>query len=107
MSAFDATRGGFGFEKPNDGQSHDWITPKKLIDLLGPFDLDPCESDNQPWPCATKGYRLGRGEDGLVLPWQGVVYSNPPYGPHVIKWAKKMAEHRNGIFLIFSRTETE
>lgn len=47
----------------------DWITPKWIIDRFGPFDLDPCESDTQPWPCARRGYRVCRGEDGLMLPW--------------------------------------
>lgn len=108
MANFDATRAGFGYEKPNEGQSVSWITPKGLIDILGPFDLDPCEDDQQPWPCATKGYRLGRGEDGLVLPWQGRVFCNPPYGNGVeLPWAVRMLEHRNGILLIFTRTETD
>lgn len=98
---------GFGHERPHEGASNDWITPKKLIEMLGPFDLDPCESDTQPWPCAARGYRLGRGEDGLLLPWQGRVYSNPPYGPHVGMWARKLALHGNGIFLIFNRSETD
>jgi len=79
---------GFGHEKPHEGQTNDWISPEKLVRMLGHFDLDPCESDTQPWPLADKGYRLGRGEDGLKLPWSGRVYANPPYGPHVIHWVK-------------------
>ena len=98
---------GFGHERPGEGATNDWISPEKLVRLLGQFDLDPCESDSQPWPCATHGYRLGRGEDGLVLPWDGRVYLNPPYGPHVGKWAAKLKEHGNGILLIFARTETK
>lgn len=99
---------GFGHEKPGEGITNDWITPRKLIQQLGDsFDLDPCESNTQPWPCAANGYRLGRGEDGLLLPWQGSVYCNPPYGPHVSKWVRKMELHRNGIMLIFLRAETE
>ena len=107
MADFNPTRAGFGFEKPNAGQSNDWISPAKLIERLGQFDLDPCESDSQPWPCAARGYRLGRGEDGLKLPWEGRVWSNPPYGNNILAWAEKMAAHRNGIFLIFSRIETQ
>lgn len=110
MTTFDASRPGFGFEQPGGHadatEGNDWITPLPLVQRLGSFDLDPCESNNQPWPLAPRGYRLGRGEDGLELPWQGRVYCNPPYGPHVYKWALRMAEHRNGILLIFSRCET-
>jgi hypothetical protein len=99
---------GFGFEKPGDGKSHDWLTPPDLIKMLGPFDLDPCASaaqaDGRIWPTAKVMYTPP--QDGLTLPWHGRVFCNPPYGPHVGKWAKRMAEHGNGIFLIFSRTET-
>jgi len=31
---------------------------------------------------------------------------NPPYGNRTKQWMKKMAEHDNGIALIFARTET-
>jgi hypothetical protein len=34
------------------GKSQSWITPKHIIDALGPFDLDPCASDPRPWDCA-------------------------------------------------------
>jgi len=27
------------------------------------------------------------------------VWVNPPYGPHMVKWMQKMAQHRNGIAL--------
>jgi len=77
------------------------------VRLLGEFDLDPCESDSQPWRCAAKGYRLGRGENGLLLPWAGRVFCNPPYGPYVGSWVERMAAHRNGILLIFNRSETK
>jgi hypothetical protein len=45
--------------------------------------------------------------DGLLEPWSGRVWCNPPYGPQVGEWARKMAAHGNGIMLIFTRTETE
>ncbi len=97
---------GFGHEKPHEGITNDWITPEKLVRIFGQFDLDPCESDSQPWPCGIRGYRLARGENGLLLPWAGRVYCNPPYGPHVGSWVERMAAHRNGILLIFNRSET-
>jgi hypothetical protein len=42
----------------------------------------------------------------LVEPWSGRVFCNPPYGPNVVYWARRMAAHGNGIMLIFARTDT-
>lgn len=84
----------------------DWISPQMFAARLGPFGLDPCESNTQPWPMATMGYRLGRGEDGLVLPWFGMVWLNPPYGKATGDWLAKLARHGEGIALVFARTET-
>lgn len=85
--------------------SDDWITPRWLIDRLGPFDLDPCQSDTQPWPCAKKSYRYR--DNGLLHSWSGFVYCNPPYGALMALWLAAMAEHDNGIALVFARTETK
>ena len=82
----------------------DWITPKWLIDRLGPFDLDPCACVPQPWPCAERQYTFE--DNGLLKPWQGVVYCNPPYGAKAAEWLSRLALHGNGIALVFARTET-
>jgi hypothetical protein len=84
--------------------THDWITPKHIIDALGPFDLDPCQSATQPWPCANKGYVWP--VDGLREPWHGRVWLNPPYSVHAAEWLAKLARHGQGTALIFARTET-
>ena len=97
--------GGFGFEKPNAGQTNDWLTPVALLQRLGTFDLDPCGCPGMPWPTALTTYFLPE-HDGLIEPWHGRVFCNPPYGPNVGDWARRMAEHQNGIMLIFARTET-
>ena len=34
------------------GRSEVWITPPWILRALGPFDLDPCAADQQPWPTA-------------------------------------------------------
>ena len=82
----------------------DWITPKELIDALGPFDLDPCASESQPWPCARASYTVK--DDGLSREWQGMVWMNPPYGKNTAIWLKTLANYGNGIALVFGRTET-
>lgn len=84
--------------------THDWITPKFILDALGEFDLDPCQSPTQPWPCAKRG--IVRPKDGLSEPWNGRVWCNPPYSVHAAAWLNKLAKHGDGVALIFARTET-
>lgn len=96
--------GGFGFEKPVEGNTNDWLTPPTLLERLGTFDLDPCGCAGMPWRTATTTYFLP--EHDVVEPWYGRVFCNPPYGPNVGDWARRMSEHGNGVMLIFARTET-
>lgn len=85
--------------------SDDWITPLDLIERLGLFDLDPCSSRTQPWPCANT--RWTEDDDGLSREWFGQVWLNPPYGRSTATWMEKLAKHGNGVALIFARTETQ
>lgn len=84
----------------------DWITPKWLIERLGPFELDPCASKWQPWPCAKRSwFALG---DTADWPHGVFIWLNPPYKrPLVERFLAKMAAHNNGIALVFARTETK
>lgn len=94
-----------GHERPHRGESDIWLTPKHIIDALGPFDLDPCAAPTpRPWPTATVHYELPT--DGLREPWFGRVWLNPPYGPEAGKFLKRLSEHGSGTALIFARTET-
>ncbi len=103
---------GFGHELPFEGKTNDWITPKCVMDAFDKysgkeyfFDLDPCASLTQPWPCAASSFTAV--EDGLSRKWFGKVYLNPEYGPHTSKWVRRLAEYKNGIALIFARVETK
>lgn len=82
----------------------EWLTPKEITDVLGPFDLDPCSPIVRPWATAASHYTIQ--DDGLKQPWHGRVWLNPPYGNETEKWMARMAQHNNGISLIFARTET-
>jgi hypothetical protein len=82
--------------------THVWLTPKEIIEDLGPFDLDPCAAPN--WKLATNEYF--ESSNGLVQNWSGFVWLNPPYGKHTPDWIEKLARHGNGIALVFSRTDT-
>lgn len=84
-----------------------WLTPPGLLAQLGAFDLDPCAPpEPRPWATAATMYALP--QDGLALPWWGRVWLNPPYGvPRIIgPWMRRMAQHGQGVALIFARTET-
>lgn len=95
---------GFAHES-HVNQSVDWYTPKWIFDELGlMFDLDPCQPiGGISWIPTKKFYTIE--DDGLVSPWSGLVWCNPPYGKHTSDWLKKMHQHRNGVSLVFARTD--
>ena len=93
-----------GHERPNRGETDEWLTPPEIIKELGPFDLDPCSPIVRPWDTASLHYTIE--DHGLMLEWKGFVWLNPPYGPEAEGWLNRMAMHNNGIALIFARTET-
>src|SRR3990167_8299114 len=99
-------RDGFGHESPVEGETDDWITPKWIIDAFGDgyFDLDPCSSMTQPWKCAKNQYT--KTDNGLLLPWDGNIFLNPPYGRQTGTWVRLLVKHGIGISLIFARVET-
>lgn len=80
-----------------------WFTPKWLIDLLGPFSLDPCTAEKRPFPTAARHYT--KKDDGLTQSWQGIVWCNPPYDKP-LPWLLACARHKAAIALVFNRTET-
>lgn len=89
-------------------ESKEWYTPRFIFDALGiEFDLDPCSpgKDIAPWIPAKK--HLTIYENGLITPWNGVVFMNPPYGMDTPKWFRRLALHGNGIGLVFARTDTK
>ena len=88
-----------------NGMTNDWLTPKYILSALGKFDLDPCAALGQPWPTAKR--QLTIKDDGLKKTWQGRVWLNPPYGDRTGLWLAKMATHRDGIALVYARTETQ
>ena len=93
-----------GHHRPYEGRSDDWITPPAILEALGPFDLDPCACDPQPWRTAATMWTAAA--DGLAHQWFGRVWLNPPYGPRAAAWLDRLAKHGNGVALVFARTET-
>ena len=94
-----------GFAHDRTTGKEDWLTPPEVLRVLGPFDLDPCSPIGRPWDTAAKHYTME--DNGLLKPWTGRVWLNPPYGNETEKWMRRLANHGNGIALIFARTETK
>lgn len=88
-----------------DERTDIWLTPRFILDALGPFDLDPCAPQVQPWPTAARTYT--EGDNGLLQEWDGRIWLNPPYSIRLMTaFMRKMAEHDHGTALVFAKTET-
>lgn len=88
----------------------EWLTPPHVLNALGgadSFDLDPCAPIVRPWPTAQLHYTIA--DNGLLKPWHGRGWFNPPYGgPEIVgPWMRRIAGHGCGTALIFARTETD
>jgi hypothetical protein len=47
-------------------------------------------------------------ENGLIQPWRGRVFLNPPFDQYVVgQWIARLAEHGRGTALLHARTETD
>lgn len=101
------SRNGMGGHQSADSEKEIWLTPPEILQSLGPFDLDPCAClEPRPWPTATVHYT--KSDNGLMLPWRGRCWVNPPYTTAAVGiWLKRLADHGTGTALIFARTDTE
>lgn len=97
--------GGVSAHERAPDAKEEWLTPPEIIRSCGTFDLDPCAPVVRPWEMAASHYTWR--DNGLRKPWRGRVWLNPPYGNETSKWMWRLAEHGNGVALIFARTETE
>lgn len=96
--------------------SQEWYTPPELIEgVLAEigrmeFDCDPASPRTDgPIPART---HYTRKENGLLQPWVGIVWLNPPYGRQLAAWVHKAiaeirARRAEIIYLLVpSRTDT-
>jgi hypothetical protein len=95
-----------------DPQNHQgdntWFTPKQFIDVLGPFELDPCTVSYRPFDTAIFHIEHDLGENGLTFNWLNFcVWLNPPYGKELAPFVDKFIEHKEGCMLIFARMGNE
>jgi DNA N-6-adenine-methyltransferase (Dam) len=91
--------------EPSIGQSDDWYTAPEIFSALRlTFDLDPRSPGPGHWVPARHVYT--KADDGLVQPWQGSVFMNPPFGGRhgYLPWLQKFLEHGNGIAIVRAYT---
>ena len=94
----------------------DWQTPDEVLDLVrkvGPIDLDPCTTADNPTGAARF---FVKGDNGLKQNWgecigdNELIFVNPPYGRSIGRWTEKCrreAHRRNRIIaLVPDRTDT-
>jgi len=91
-----------------------WYTPATLIGLahllLGAIDLDPASCQAAQAVVKAKRYHT-KADDGLMQPWTGRVWLNPPYSAPTV-WVRKVLTHyqsgdiSQALVLTNSYTET-
>ena len=86
------------FDVANVIDSDDWYTPSWLLNGLGiEFSMDVAAPDRRTHvQCVTS---LTVADDGLLTPWEGVVWCNPPYS-NPAPWCRKWANHTPGGCLL-------
>lgn len=77
----------------------DYYTPGWVFEKMGlTFDLDVCAPPGGiEWVPAKRYYT--KADDGLLQPWEGRVWMNPPYS-QATPWVNKFIEHGHGVTLI-------
>jgi hypothetical protein len=91
------------------GKNDEWRTPKSIFDALGlTFDLDPCWPLNGPCFVPARHHYTIR-DNGLIQPWSGLVWLNPPFGKRRghLPWLELFFANGNGIALVNALTSSD
>jgi hypothetical protein len=79
--------------------SDERYTPAWVFDGLKLwFDTDPASPGEGAGDCVPAAVKLTRADDGLVRPWGGRVWLNPPFS-NATPWARRFIDHGQGVFL--------
>jgi hypothetical protein len=93
--------------EPCIGETSEWFTPPEIFDALKlTFDLDPCSPGPGHWVPAKRIYT--KEDDGLVQPWRGLTFMNPPFGGRNghVPWLHKFFAHGNGVAIVRAYTSS-
>lgn len=96
--------------------NNEWYTPEAIVEAvrqtLGGIDLDPASSDKANAVVRSDAIYTAL-DDGLIQPWSGRVFLNPPYSSDLVgRFVAKLVEHvRSGdvsaaVVLVNNATET-
>lgn len=78
----------------------DWYTPRWIFDAAGiTFDMDVAAPMDPTMRSVPAKRYLTAVEDGLMTPWEGVVWCNPPYSGST-PWVEKWARHDGGGLIL-------
>ena len=78
-------------------QPNEHYTPKWIFDSLKiEFDLDVAAPLDKSKSHVPAKQHLTIEDDGIVTPWFGNVWCNPPYSQATV-WANKFMDHGNGV----------
>lgn len=102
-----------GAHVSNNSGDNEWYTPPQYIEsarkVMGRIDLDP--SSTKAANQIIKAKRFYDAEmDGLVQPWKGCIWMNPPYSqPEIWKFIDKLEteQYEQAIILVNNATETK
>lgn len=90
----------------SNGKSDEWYTPKYIFDALDvTFDLDVAAPPGGA-PHVPARSNITESENGLITPYQGFIWMNPPFGGRngLVPWLDRFFDHGNGIALTPDRT---
>ena len=88
-----------GSHQTSIGKTQVHITPRWIIEVLGPFDHDPAAADPRPWDCAAVNYT--ERDDGLRRPWFGRPFLTHP--SIVTDWFEPIWESATAILFMADR----
>jgi len=99
-----------GYAALTSSKNGDWATPVeffKELDREFSFTLDVCATAENT-KCTNF---FTEAQDGLLQPWRGVCWMNPPYGKDISKWVRKALEaslflEATVVCLLPARTDT-
>jgi hypothetical protein len=97
-------------------ESPEWYTPRAIVDRVISFfeviHTDPC-SNSKDTPNVPAEIVYTKTDNGLMQPWKGNVYMNPPYGDEIPAWTERMVqayrdeEINQAIALLPGRIDTQ
>lgn len=89
----------------NPDSTDAWFTPPHVFTALGlRFDVDvAAPPGGVPWVPADSHY--SELDDGLLQPWHGRVWCNPPYS-NPRPWIERLSVHGDGVALLPADTAT-